>query len=176
MTAQSPQCPACARPVAHGAWQCPYCDEPLPGRVRALFGEALAFPLAPITAARAFATDGDARRRAAPWLAAAIVASLLVAVDPAFRADALRLWSAHGAGLALAAAAVSALCHNASAIGVADTSARRRILAAFRRCLARCFGAAFVAAALFVLLPAPWAAVALALITLARQMSSPSWQ
>lgn len=174
MTARSPQCPVCARPVAHGAWQCPYCDEPLPGRVRALFVEALAFPLAPITTARALATDGAARQRAAPWLAAAIVASLLAVVDPAFRTDALRLWSAHGAGLAIAGAAVSALCHDGSATGVADTSARGRVFAALRRCLARCFGAAFVAAALFALLPAPWAAAALALITLARQMASPS--
>ena len=166
-------CPVCGRAVARGAWQCPYCDEPLPGRVCAAMLAALAWPFAPLAAGRALLRDHAARRRAALLCATVAPVTLALAADPVFRAGALRLWSAHGAGLSFAAAAASALCRNAPEDAVADASARGRVRDALLRRLPGCVGAAMTAAILFAFLPAPIAAAALAAVALGRQLAEP---
>ena len=164
-------CPVCGRAVARDAWQCPYCDEALPGRLREAMLAALAWPLAPLAALRALARERAARCRATLLFAAAAPAALALAFDPVFRTGVLRLWTAHGAGLALAAAAVCALCRNPPANAVADTSASGRMRDALLWRLPGCVGAAMTAALLFALLPAPDAAAALVAVALCRQIA-----
>lgn len=164
-------CPVCGRAVARGAWQCPYCDEPLPGRVRVAMLAALAWPLAPFAAVRALVRNRAARCRTALLCAAVAPVALALVADPVFRTGALRLWTAHGAGLALAAAAASALCRNAPEDAVADATARGRIRDALLRGLPGCVGAAATAALLFALLPARIAAATLAAVALCLQIA-----
>ena len=206
------RCPVCERPVARGALRCPYCEERLPGAARyalarfapwlvppalatiawaALPGRAVAAVVAagvPVAAALAvrMARDGFLRRLAGLWALAVGAVAVALALDPALRADALQLWRAHGAGLALAAAAVSALCPAIPPDAVSGAAFRERLAAALLRRAPDVLGAAIAAALSFRFLPAPLAGVVLAAAVLfaltvvgsirPRRRRDPAWE
>ena len=174
-------CPACERPVARGAFRCPYCDESLPGALRdALARFALwlvppvaaaliraAWPNGPVAAAVAAAflpavallavrvfRRGAAWRPSLAWGIASIAVVAALALDPALRLDALRLWRAHGLGLALAAAAVSALCPAPATDAVSGATPRERLADALLRRAPDILGAALAATLSLSILPA----------------------
>ena len=117
-------------------------------------------PAVALLAVRVF-RRGTAWRLSLAWGISAIAVATALALDPALRLDALRLWRAHGLGLALAAAAVSALCLASATDAVSGATPRERLADALLRRTPDILGAALAATLSLCTLPTPAAGAVL---------------